>query len=647
MELNKLFEPIKIGALDLKNKIVMSPMGTNYVIHGDVNQRLLNFYEARAKGGVGLIGVTVMPNRLNNTPPAPAIWDDRFIPGLAQLAQVCHKYDVKVFAQLLVTYSWAFPGRPVELVSPSGHTVTGRVDPPFGLGGPPRGSSTMRRSLEEFEIVEIIEALGDASRRVREAGLDGIQYIAAAGYLVSQFISPLTNKRTDSYGGNLENRMRFLVESIENSKAKAGKDWTYLVRLSGQWTGNAISVEDLKDIATMLEKAGVHAIDILPGWHEDPIPMVAPAVAQGQWGDIANEVKRAVRIPIGAGSQIQDPAVAERILEEEKADYIYMCRALIADPDLPNKAKAGQLDDICPCITCSRCLEAVSFGRSVYCAVNPRAGKEGDYTIEPIEKAKKVYIVGGGPGGMEAAIVAAKRGHEVTIFERAEQLGGQLNLAAVPPHKGRIAQFEEYLAGQVKKMNVKVELQKEFTAELAEEGKPDLVIVAIGALAIVPDIPGVKKKHVITALDAIGESKETGKKVVIVGGGTVGCETAELLAKKGSDVTILEMLGHLAMDESTTSRWHLLSRLREAGVRAETDVKVVRITDGELKAVRDGKIESFEADKVVLATGMLADTGLTNILKGKGSKIYCVGDCLEPRQIMQAMDEGFLAGASA
>lgn len=645
IQLKKLFEHIKIGKLELKNRIVMSPMATNFVINGEVNQRLIDYYRERAKGGVGLIGVAVTPNRLDNNPPFPAICDDRFIPGLTQLVKVCHGYDIKIVAQLIVLYSWAFPGRPVELVSPSGHTVTKRIDPPFPLGGPPQGTSTVRRALRESELIEMIEAFGDGARRAREAGFDGVQYIASTGYLVSQFISPLTNKRIDRYGGDLESRMRFLLGIIDDSKKKAGRDWTYLARISAQWRENGITLDDLKNIAIMLEEAGVHAIDILPGWHEEPIPMIAPATPQGKWAYIAEEVKKAVKIPIGAGSQIQDPEVANRILEEGRADYVYMCRALIADPELPNKAKEGRLDEIRPCITCSRCLESLFMNRSIHCSVNPRAGREGDYAIEVLEKPKRIFVIGGGPVGMEAAIVSAKRGHEVKLFERANQLGGQLNFADIPPHKERITKFKEYLINQVMKANIKVELNREFNPELMKEGKPDLVIVATGASPIIPDIPGIKANNVTTALDVLSKFEQIGEKVVIIGGGTVGCETGEFLASKGKRVTILEMLSALARDESTLSRWSLLLRLSEAGIRNETNVKVIRITDRGVEGIRDGKTEFFEADTVVLAVGMRARTELVNLLKGKGVRIYCVGDCLEPRQIRQAMDEGFLAGA--
>ena len=646
-QLKKLFEPIRIGNLNLKNRIKMTPMGTGYARNHRVTDQLINFYAAAAKGGAGLIGTCVTITRLNNA-PLPGIYDDVFIPGLRDLVKACHEYTY-VYAQPLIAYACSFSGRPPELVSPSGITITGRVDPPFVAGGPPPGTSTIRRPLEESEIAELIEAYGDGARRAREAGYDGYEIATSVGYLMAQFISPLTNKRTDKYGGSLENRMRFALETIENAKKKAGADWTYLARISGQWTENGITLDDLKIIAAMLEKAGVHAIDVMPGWHEDRIPMMTPATPQGQWAYIAEEVKKAVNIPIGAGTQIHDPEVANRVLEEGKADYVYMARPLIADPELPNKAKEGKLEDICPCIICNYCLQEVAGypAGSVWCSVNPRAGHEREYTIRPADKRKNILVVGSGPAGMEAAIVASQRGHSVTLLEQGGELGGQLILATTPPHKDRVAKFKEYLITQIKKNSVKVELNAKVTPELVGERKPDLVIIAQGATPIIPEIPGAKGENVITVSDALTGAKEVGEKVVVAGGGMIGCETADFLAQRGKKVTLVEMLKSVARDVPALNRWHLIQRLREAGIRIETNVKIEEITDKGVKGIRDGSSEFYEADTVVLSVGMRIIGELANSLRGKVKELYCIGDCVEPRQIRQAMDEGFSAGLMA
>ncbi|MDX9786116.1 MAG: FAD-dependent oxidoreductase [Desulfobacterales bacterium] len=647
MKFKKLFSPITIGNMELKNRIVMAPMATNFLSYGEINQRFISFYRERAKGGPGLIVISMTPNRLDNNPPFPGVYDDRFISGISKLAAACKEFDVKVVAQLVVTYSWAFPGRPVEFVSPSGTTITKRVDPPFRLGGPLPGCSPHRRPLKEDEIREIIEDIGDAAGRLREAGFDGVQYLAAAGYLVSQFISPITNQRTDSYGGNVENRMRFLTDILADCKQKAGEDWSYLTRISPQKTKSGITVDDLKEIALILQQAGVHAIDALPGWHEDPIPMIAPATPQGQWASIAQALKETVQIPIGAGTQIQEPEIAESILEEGKADYIYMCRAMIAEPDFPNLAKAGRTDEIRPCITCGHCLESIADNVCVHCSVNPAAGREADYPFTPAQKPKKVFVVGGGPAGLEAAKIAAARGHHVTLFEKTGQLGGQLNLAFIPPHKKRIGLLDAYLIREVERSSVNVMLNTEFTVETAERERPDVVIVAIGSDPIIPPIPGVDLKQVVTALDVLAGKVETGQNVVIIGGGAVGCETAEFLSMQGKLPVIIEMLDSAAKDVCKINRWHLISRLAQACVGIQLSAKVVGISDKGVEGIRQGKSELFPADTVVLAVGMRGNRSLTHLLRGKVPQVYYVGDCTEPRKMTQALTEGFMAGATA
>lgn len=683
MKYQKLFEPLKIGNVTLKNRIVMSPMATNLVENGEVTQRLLNFYEERAKGGVSFIGISMTPNRLDGKSPFVNIYEDRFMPQLERIAQVCHRHDSKVFAQLVFLYFWAFPGKPVELVSPSGVTITGGIDPPFRLGGPPRGTSTRRRPLEEFEISEMVEACGDAARRIREAGFDGIQILASTGYLVSQFLSPLTNKRTDKYGGDLENRMRFLLELIKNSKKKAGADWTYSVRSSPQWTKNGITLDELKHMAVILEKNGVHGIDVLPGWHEDPVPFIQSCVPQGKWVYLAEGVKEAVKIPIGTGNQIHNVDIAEKALRQGKADYIYMCRALIADPDLPKKAKEGRVKDIRPCIACGRCYENVLVNEEkLSCTVNPMVGREGEYNITPASNSKKVLIIGGGPAGMEAAKIASLRGHQVTLYEEKERLGGAMLVAGILEE--RIEKFLQYMQIQSKKWPIKeIKTGTKVISSLLEEIKPEVIVLATGGVPIILELPGIEGENVINTRDiqgVFGRStlKNRGvrprflwqlgslfvryfyspsfirwflrfpfpfkKRVIIIGGGFAACQLGQFLLRRGKQVTIVEESRHIGIDIGPVNRWVIMEELRKGGARIETEAKLEEVSRNGVKVMKAGISQFLTGDTVVLAKGLEADNKSIKELTRKIDTIYSIGDCAQPGKIKEAIESGFLLG---
>jgi len=321
-----------------------------------------------------------------------------------------------------------------------------------------------------------------------------------------------------------------------------------------------------------------------------------------------------------------------------------MGRPLFADPELPNKAKEGRFDEIRTCIACNQCFAGIETAEGITCSINYRAGREGDYPIKPAPTPKKVIVVGGGPAGMEAARVAALRGHKVTLIEKADKLGGMLRLAAVPPGKGEINEFIRYLSVQMEKLGVKVQLKRKTTAKGILRGKPDAVIVATGGTPLIPDIPGVRRRNVVTALDVLSGRKEVGENVVIVGGGLVGCETAEFLAEKGKRVTIIEMLPRIGNDIIAPNRWVTMQRLRGAGVRMETRAKAEEITKTGVRVARDGKSEFFEADTIVLATGLKPDKSLAQELQGKVASLHVIGDCAEPGKIINAVEQGFLAG---
>jgi 2,4-dienoyl-CoA reductase (NADPH2) len=631
-----LFEPIKVGNVQLKNRMVMLAIGTGYPEpDGTVGDRLVNFYVERAKGGVGFIIAPFIPFDMG-LPFIPGLYDDRFIPGAHRLTDAVHACGTKIAPQLLGQYFWVNKkSGAFEFIAPS--AVFNKM-----IGGTPK-------ALTVEEIHLLVDEYGEGGRRAREAGFDAIELPIGIGYLLNRFISPCTNNRTDEYGGSLENRMRFPLEIIARIHKRAGEDYSIICRVSAEeFMKGGHTLEDSKKVVSILETAGVQAIDVQTGWHECPEPLVVMSVPRGAFVYLAEEIKKVVNVPVIAAYRINTPELAEEILADGKADLIGLGRPLLADPEFPNKAKEGRSDEIRACIACSNCLDNLLTGYKsgtmspAFCSINPRMGKEAEYTIEPAGVAKKVLVVGGGPGGMEAARVAALRGHQVTLYEKGEELGGQLRVACLPPYKDELGCLIESMATQVRKAGVEVRLNTEVTSELVEKENPDVLILAIGATPLVPDIPGVGQDNVVTAVDVLTRRRDVGETAIIVGGGMVGCEAAEFLADLGKKVTIVEMLPKIGSDYGATYRHVVLRRLRETGIKMETNVMVEEITDRGVKAKRDSLGKFFPGDTVVLAVGFKSSKELGEKLSGKVPALYSIGDCVEPRRIKEAIEEGFV-----
>lgn len=635
-QLEKVFEPIKIGQVEIKNRFVMSAIGGGggFGENDRVTPRLLRFYEERAKGGVGLIVVGMLQPIDLGRPNARgvSIYKDELIPSLRQWTDIVHKHDAKIGVQLSFGGRWWRGGdAPVELVGPS--------DVVFGH----RADASEPRPLTIEEIQQMIEALGESTRRAREAGFDCVEYQASTGAIFGQFLSPLTNKRTDPYGGSFENRMRFLVETIESGRKKAGHDFTIIVRLGGaDFMEGGNTHDDNKRIAPILEKAGIHCLNVTTGWHEATTPFLPMSVPRGAYIYLGESIKKTVNIPVIGGTRINDPVLAEQIVAEGKLDMIYLCRPLLADPEFVNKAKAGRFEDIRPCIACSHCFGG--SGQGLECTVNPQNGREIEYTLEPAPNPKRILIIGGGPAGMEAALIAAQRGHKATLAEKGDRLGGQLLAATLPPHKEELTNLNVYLKNQVRKHGIDIRLNEEVTIEFIKKMKPDAVIVATGAKPLIPDIPGATQTNVATAIDVLTGRKETGQNVIVIGGGAIGCETAEFLMNKGKTVTILEMFNRIGNDFERSYRWVIMLRLREAQIRMETDSEVKEITPKGVWADCRGKTEFFEGDSVVLAMGMKPDNELAQKLEGNVVELHTIGDCAEPGRLFGAMHSGFGVG---
>ena len=630
-----LFTPLRIGPLQLKNRIAMAPMATHYADEtGAVTERLKKYYLERARGEAGLIIIEsgyIHPLGRGGL-RRMGLHEDRLIPGLRGLVDAVHAEGAKISSLL------HHAGRQINVKNTRGQYPVSASSLPSGM------EAVVPRTLKVQEIEELVEGFGQAARRSLAAGFDAIVIHAAHGYLIHQFLSPLSNIRRDRYGGTFSRRLRFLQEIVLRCQESLGKDFPLMVRISAsEFIPGGITLRDGQKIARRLEELGVKAIHVSGGTHDTVEMEIQPmAIPRGCLVPLAEGIKKAVRIPVGTVGRIVEPKMAEEILQQGKADLIAMGRALLADPEFPQKAREGRFEDIRPCIGCLQgCRDHLYQGLPITCLVNPQAGMEAAYKIEPAKIKKKVLIIGGGPGGMEAARVAALRGHEVTLAEKENHLGGQFFLASLPDGKREISVYLDHLSGQLKKLGVNIHLNQEFSPEKLQEMKAAVVILAAGGIPLLPAIPGIDRENVITAWQALAHPEKVGKKVVIIGGGSVGGETAEFLLDRKKDVTLVEMLPEIAGDAEKVNRKVLLQSLGEKGVKIRVLTQATAILAEGVEVEFGGRKETLPADTVVLATGIRANNDLEAALRALPAGINKVGDCRKPRKAIDAIHEGF------
>jgi len=638
MKFSCLFEPATIGQLKLKNRLVMPPMVRNYATDkGLVTDQYIAHIDSIARGGVGMLilEASYISPEGKGFSHQLGIHSNAVLPGLKSLVDVVHKQKATIGIQLY------HAGRQTS------SKVTGQpIVGPSAVADPT--TQEVPKALTIDEIKQLVRDFALATKRAKQAGFDLVEIHGAHGYLITQFLSSFSNKRTDEYGGSLSNRMRFGLEVISAVRTVVGTSFPIILRLSAdELVKGGITLEETKKMACLFEQAGVDALHISVGNYASYAQgkMIPPmAVDDGVLVSYASEIKRLVSIPVIVVGKIRTPQMAEAIIKNKEADFIALGRTLLADPQWPNKVKEGKWNEVNPCIACNQgCISCLFANQDVQCTVNPETARESLF-VKRKGKSKRVVVMGGGPAGMSAAKSAAKQGHRVTLYELTNQLGGQLNLAGASPYRHEWIIFKEALARDLKQLHVQVKLGSSFTPALAKKIKPDVVVMAIGSSARQPNLPGGDQRHVFTARDILRDAKKAKGDVVIVGGGCAGAQTAEFLASKGHHVTIIEAAKDIAPDAPIDERFLLLGRLSALGVKILTETMVVSIEEKTIVTKKHQRAKTVKASTVVLCLGSFSNDGFTDAIKKVVKDVRVVGDALEPRRVIHAVSEGALAG---
>ena len=653
----KLCEPITINGMKLRNRTALAPMSMGYTEGEDfMNQRVIDYYVRRAKGHTGLIisGVTPVDKRGKPIAFMHSLWDDTFVPGWEKLADAIHEAGSKLAVQLMFGGLEGFPIMSKgQQLSPDGGVWT-LIKELFYMHPDLEKSMFMTKKISVEELKDIAQKFADAALRAKKAGADAVEVQGSQGFLLEQMMSPHFNHRTDEYGGSLENRMRYTIEVIEKVRDAVGKDYPVLFRMvASEGIKDGIQLEEAKKMARMAVKAGADAIHITTGRgitveglnYMVPIAETGPAPVIDQ----VAEIKKAVDVPVIGAQAIRSPQLAEEIIKSGKADMVALGRTLIADPDWPKKAEEDRPEDIRQCIGCNQgCIDNLLTAFFADCLQNPEVGREAKYELKKVDSPKKVLVIGGGIAGLETAVVAARRGHKVTICEKDNKFGGQWNLAAIPPGKSQFNAVVDWRVHALGNMeNVKIELNKTVTPDYVKGLKPDIVIVATGSVPLIPPIPGFDKDNVTNVPDTLTGKAKIGKNVAVIGGGACGVETAHYLLDKGKEVTVVEMLPEIARDEKFARKVFILESLEKKGARILTSSPVKKITEGNELIVRsNGRDKSLgKFDTFVIAVGVKTENSITKQIKDMVPALYEVGDAYaNPANGFSAIQHGALIG---
>lgn len=633
-----LFSPYCIKNHELKNRIVM-PGLASFLIKDDGNipDRAIEHYRLRAAGGPAMVIVeacAVSPEGIVS-PHQARIYDDRFLEGLAKIAQA-------------IKSEGAFPALQIHH---GGRQTSVKVIKQKPVAPSPLPCPTIRGDVEPLTVMgiqELVKKFGDAAERAVEAGYGLIEMHGAHGYLINQFLSRFSNIREDKYGGDLIGRTQFAKEIVQEVRNRVGEDLPLSFKISAQeFVKDGLTVDESIKILRILVDVGIDIVqvsagnDATPEWISQPMFMDKACLA-----DSAGMVRKALNIPVMAVGRINDPFIADEIIESGKADLVCMGRGLLADPEMPNKAKEGRLDDIRTCIACNTCMESIFRKGRVECLVNPVLGREKEMAFHPTKNPKKVMVIGGGPGGMNVAWVAAWRGHNVHLFEKQPTFGGQLLLGTVSDYKKELRSLIRFQKRQIQKFGVKCHLNHEVTVETVKQENPDVVIVATGSLPSSPPIKGIEKDIVIPFADVLTEATTVQKKrTVVIGGGPTGCEVALHLSQNGCPVAIVEMLPKIGKPLESITRKVLLKELTSNHVESMTQCKLSRVEDnGVFVRGEDGSERFIEAERVIITIGNRPDNELYDQITALGYEVHQIGDCVEPRSAKAAIYEGAVLG---
>lgn len=632
--MNKIFEPIQVNNTTIKNRLVAAPMDTNLAAaDGTLTERWLRYYEEKAKGGWGLIITEDMPV----CPGAgafinlPVLYRDENIPIYQAFTERVHKAGATILAQIYHAGYKANLANTDVVHVPSNLVQTGEEKPVS--------------VLTKDGIQELIDIFADNALRAQEAGFDGVEIHGAHGYLLNQFTSPLTNHRTDEYGGSIENRIRLSCEIVRAIRQKVRKDFIVDYRMTvEEYEVGGLHLSEAKVMAMMLEDAGIDMINVTQGARLNWVVIPPSAVPKAYYVENAAAIKSVVNVPVVATGRINDPDVAESILRSGKADLCLMGRASLADPYLPYKAEHDQKEQIIRCLGCNQgCIGQTRQGNPIGCMVNPRTGRENSCDFTKVDVSKTIYIAGAGVAGCEAAIVAASRGHHVTLFEASGEIGGQWLAASVPPCKDEFLNFVNWQKQALAANNVTIRLNTSLTKAIVEAEKPDVVMVATGSHPAVPPITGIDRPMVVKANDVLRGRVTVGNNVAVIGGGLAGAETALCLAERqGTNVSIIEMLPQIVKDGEPNPNHYLLQHLEEAGVSIYTSAAVKAIGEHDIDMEWNGTTKHLDGiDNVVLASGVRSTNELIEELNDYLGQVIAIGDAEKTKNGYRNIREAF------